>query len=149
MDVIFFPVCDDSHCRAFTRVPLALLKQPQINITCADVKVAPYLVSFDSCRHLKLFIFTFRCIRSLGSPLTSQIFPPRNDATTLPPRPEAKHSVVSFSPYSCPGQASTVSHFLVLTALGELPAIIRSQRSLPAFRASCSQFLLEHPVRRP
>ena len=106
------------------------------------------LMCLSTRLQLRLFIFTYRCIHDLGSPLIHSIFKTReSDAHTT-----ARTRAQSFSGLALPSFRSRYGmyslSFLAADRFNSLPAAIRSTSTLYEFRKLCLEHL-GYPVKRP
>lgn len=98
---------------------------------------------------LRLYLFTYRCIHGLGSPLLSGIILTRDKSfhTSACTRSQSSFGLALPNVSSRYGFFSL--SFLAADRYNSLPASVRSAPSFAEFRSLCMSHILGYPVKRP
>ena len=115
----------------------------------SSILLAHHITCLADRLNLKLFMFTYRCLHNLCSPLLAGIFDTRIDSshTAACTRSQATFGLALPKVFSRYGYYSL--SFLAADRFNSVPVDIRSAQSAAEFRAKCLSHIIGCPVTRP
>ena len=121
----------------------------RLALIISSILLAHHITCLADRLNLKLYMFTYRCLHNLCSPLLAGIFDTRIDSshTAACTRSQATFGLALPKVFSRYGYYSL--SFLAADRFNSLPVATRSAQSAAEFRAKCLSHIIGCPVTRP